>query len=191
MTESDDTAPKLEPALEELRQRLDADLAAVMAEVANLTQAQADWKPAPERWSVGEVLHHLALANRSFAFVVRKLVTRGHSEGLAAQPGARRSWPRMRSIADASLSGPVRNPDRATPRHGRPIEALRNELVASHAAVAEQLPTLAGLDLAALTLSHPLGFDLNLYQWVDIAGAHERRHLAQIRTVIAEPGFPR
>jgi hypothetical protein len=190
VAESDDTAPELEPALAELRQRLDEDLAAVMVAVASLTQTQADWRPAPERWSVGEVVHHLVLANRLFAFAVRKLVTRGKREGLAAPVGATRSWPRLRAIADASLSGPVRNPDNVTPRHGLPIDTLNNELIASHTAVAEQVPTLADLDLAALTLRHPLGFDLNLYRWADIAGAHERRHLVQIRAILAEPGFP-
>lgn len=190
MAELDDTAPELEPALAELRQRLDEDLAAVMAAVTSLTQMQANWRPAPERWSAGEVLHHLVLANRLFALAVRKLVARGTREGLAAPVGATRSWPRLHSIADASLPGPVRNSDNVTPRHGLPIDTLRDELIASHTAVAEQVPTLADLDLAALTLRHPLGFDLNLHQWADIAGAHERRHLAQVRAILAEPGFP-
>lgn len=34
------------------------------------------------------------------------------------------------------------------------------------------------------------GLLLNLFQWTDIAGAHERRHLYQIETVLAAEGFP-
>jgi len=182
--------PPLEPALEELRARLAADLEALMGSVASLGQAQVDWRPAPDRWSVGEVLHHLILSNRSFALVVGKLVERGRREGLAAQSDARRSWPRLRAIADVQASGPVRNPDRVTPAHGLAVEQLRCELVESHRAVALQIPALAGLDLAALRFPHPLGFELNLYQWADIAGAHERRHLRQIETVLANEGAP-
>ncbi len=182
--------PPLEPALEELRARLAADLEALMGTVASLGQAQVDWRPAPDRWSVGEVLHHLILSNRSFALVVRKLVDRGRREGLAARPDGRRSWPRLRAIADVQASGPVRNPQRVTPAHGLPVEQLRRELVESHRAVALQIPDLAGLDLAALRFPHPLGFELNLFQWSDIAGAHERRHLRQIATVLAAEGFP-
>ena len=191
MTDLPDAPPELEPALADLRQRLEADLADLLAAVAGLTQEQSDWRPAPERWSAGEVLHHLVLSNRLFALVVRRLAARGAREGLMAAPGARRSWPRMRSIADARLSGPVRNPERVTPSRAVPIDELRGELAASHAAVVAEVPSLAGLDLAALTATHPLGFDLNLYQWADITGAHERRHLAQIQAVLAEPGFPR
>jgi hypothetical protein len=180
----------LEPAPEELRARLAADLDALMAVVRQLSQTQADWRPAPERWSVGEVLHHLVLSNRSFALVVGKLVERGRREGLAAQPDARRSWPRLRTIADVNASGPVKNPDRVTPTHGLPIEQLRRELVESHRSVESQIPDFVGLDLAALRFPHPLGFELNLYQWADITGAHERRHLRQIEMVLAGEGFP-
>ena len=170
--------------------RLTADLDALMAVVGQLSQTQTDWRPAPDRWSVGEALHHLVLSNRSFALVVGKLVERGRREGLAAQPDARRSWPRLRTIADVNASGPVKNPDRVTPTHGLPIDQLRSELVESHQAVALQIPDLAGLDLAALRFPHPLGFELNLFQWADITGAHERRHLHQIETVLAADGFP-
>jgi len=190
MTDRGEPRVAVEPALAELRDRLAADLAAVQAAVGGLTQEQADWRPAPERWSIGEILHHLGLANRQFARAVGMLIGRGRSEGLAAPPGSRRAWPRMRSIADASRSGPIKHPVRVTPTHGLPLDGLRRELAASHAAVVEQLPGLTGLDLAALQLQHPLGFELNLYQWVDITGAHERRHLAQINAVIASPGFP-
>jgi hypothetical protein len=180
----------LESALEDLRARLAADLEALMGAVASLGQAQADWRPAPDRWSVGEVLHHLVLSNCSFALVVRKLVDRGRREGLSARPYGRRSWPRLRVIADVQVSGPVRNPERVTPGRGLPVEQLRRELVESHRAVGLQIPELAGLDLGALRFPHPLGFELNLFQWADIAGAHERRHLHQIETVLAAEGFP-
>jgi hypothetical protein len=180
----------LEPALEELRARLAADLEALLAAVQGLEQGQADWKPAPQRWSVAEVLHHLVLSNRAFARAVAALVQRGRTEGLVAPATSRRSWPRMRTIADVRASGPVVNPPMATPTPGLAIETLRREVAASHAAVVEQLPALTGLDLAALRLPHPLGFELNLYQWADIAGAHERRHLAQILALTADPAFP-
>jgi hypothetical protein len=118
------------------------------------------------------------------------LVERGRREGLNARPEGRRSWPRLRTFADVKASGPVRNPNRVTPTHGLPVEQLRRELVESHRAVERQIPDLGGLDLAALRFPHPLGFELNVFQWADITGAHERRHLHQIETVLAAQGFP-
>jgi hypothetical protein len=191
----EDRTPKvgvgsLEPELEELRARLDADLRALLAAISGLSQAQADWQPAPDCWSIGEILHHLVLSNRAFALVVGRLVKRGRSDELLAPPGGRRSWPRLRAVADVRTSGPIKNPDRVTPTHRLPVDELQRELNASHRSVVDQLPDLAGLDLAALRLLHPLGFELNLYQWADITGAHERRHLAQIEAVKGDPRFP-
>ncbi len=137
----------LEPALVELQSRLAADLEALTTLVGGLTQEQTDWRPAPDRWSVGEALHHLLLSNRAFALAVRKLVHQGRRQGVTAGPGSRRSWPRLRSIADASASGPVKNPDRVTPTRGLPIEQLRRELADSHHAVVAQIPALGTLEL--------------------------------------------
>jgi hypothetical protein len=190
-TNDEHTGPeRLEPALEELRTRLATDLDALMAVVGTLTQAQADWRPGPGRWSIGEVLHHLVLSNRSFALVVERLIERGRRKGISARPEGRRSWPRLPAIADVRASGPVRNPDRVTPASGLPVEELRRDLVESHRAVVAQIPSLAPLHLEALRFPHPLGFELNLYHWVDIAGAHERRHLTQIQSVLSAESFP-
>ena len=181
----------LEPALEELSRRLAADLEALDDAVATMTQAEADWRPGPDRWSAGEVLHHVVLANRTFAIVAARLIRQGLRDGLRPGPESRRSWPRMRSIAEIGAAGPVKHPDRVTPTPGLPIATLRRELAESHRAVTAAIPALGGLDPGALRFPHPLGFELNLFQWIDIAGAHERRHLAQIERIVASPGFPR
>ena len=190
MTSTNDDLPWSDPAVDELARRLDADLTALLAAVSGLSQTQSDWRPAPDRWSIGEVLDHLALSNRLFARVIAALVARCRSEGLSATPGGRRVWPRLRVVADAAASGPVANPARTTPAASRPIAELIAALTAAHAAIATQIKDLAGLVLAAARVRHPLGFDLNLFQWVDAAGAHERRHLGQIATIAACPDFP-
>src|SRR5216684_1402639 len=44
--------------------------------VRDLTQAEMDYAPAPEKWSVGEVLDHLLLAERFFRQAIRQLIER-------------------------------------------------------------------------------------------------------------------
>lgn len=181
---------KVEPGLEEIRSRLEADMAALLEAVGHLTQDQADWRPASDRWSVGEVLHHLVLANRSFALQARTLIRQGRREGLRAREGARRHWPRLRLMAEVTVSGPVAHPAPSTPTPGLPLEGLLRDLAESHQAVAGLIPLLEPLDMEALRARHPLGFEMNLFQWVDVAGAHERRHLPQIKEIMAHEGFP-
>lgn len=179
-----------DPAVAELERRLLEDFTALEAAFADLDQRQADWQPGPERWSVGEVLHHLTLSNRYFAARVSRLIERGRADGMIATADARRTWPRLRLIADRKASGPVENPSGSTPTANLPIAELRADLSTSHHAVAEQVSSIAWLDLGNIKANHPLGFEINLFQWFDAAGAHERRHLAQIEEVKASPGFP-
>jgi len=183
-------SPAGDPAVFELTGRLAADLAALLATVAGLSQAQADWRPAEGRWSVGEILHHLCLSNSYFAASTGALIERGEREALLAGPTSRRVWPRLRLVADATASGPVAHPSAATPTHGLPLADLVAEVGEWHAAVAALLPRIVPLDLAALRAPHPLGFELNLFQWFDMMGAHERRHLLQIHAIRDAGGFP-
>src|SRR5688572_20159955 len=47
--------------------------------VGDFSQAEADARPAPGRWSVGEVLDHLLLAERFFRGEIRQLIARARS----------------------------------------------------------------------------------------------------------------
>ena len=41
---------------------LETARAEVLAEVDGISQAQADWKPTEKDWSLGEIIHHLTVA---------------------------------------------------------------------------------------------------------------------------------
>ena len=45
----------------------------VRKEVEGLSQAQADWKPGGEDWSVGEIVHHLTIAEIATGKLTTKL----------------------------------------------------------------------------------------------------------------------
>ena len=45
----------------------------VLREVEGLSQRQADWKPAEQDWSVGEVVDHLTVAEIATGKVTTKL----------------------------------------------------------------------------------------------------------------------
>lgn len=179
----------LSPELAELQQRLEQDLAEVLAEVAGLSAAQADWRPGPDRWSIGENLDHMTLGNRYFHGHISALVDRGRAEGLRAGPDTRRSWKRSRSLADPTVF-PVKAPENWAPRRGLPPAELTAGYEQTFRALLEVLPAADELDMGALESQHFLGFSRNLYQWLDLAGAHAQRHLVQIRAIKAAPGFP-
>src|SRR3989304_4585226 len=64
----------LPPPVEALWRDLAAARAEVLKEAEGLSQAQADWRPGPQDWSVGEILHHLTLAEIATGKLTSKIL---------------------------------------------------------------------------------------------------------------------
>jgi uncharacterized damage-inducible protein DinB len=183
-----------------------------------LTQAQIDFSPGAGQWSVGEVLDHLLLVealnrpeiaelidleksgrrpylkrtfadvNVSMAFIPKSmlpsLAVPFRLLNMMVPRFAREFMTRYRLV-------PAQSPDAGTPRRGRSIDELRQELHASlqeMVALFEAHPTL---DYAAMIHQHPLLGVNNAVQLLRLVALHEQRHQSQISDILRHPGFPR
>jgi hypothetical protein len=54
----------------------------------------------------------------------------------------------------------------------------------------QSIEQLSPYDLTQLKYPHPFLGELDMYQWILIAGGHEGRHVAQIKRIKSEAGFP-
>src|SRR6266581_3215579 len=63
----------LPPPVEALWNELQAVRAEILKEIEGLSQAQADWRPSDRDWSVGEIIHHLTLAEVATGKLTSKL----------------------------------------------------------------------------------------------------------------------
>src|SRR5881628_3287435 len=64
----------LPPPVEALWNELQAVRAEILKEIEGLSQAQADWRPSDRDWSVGEIVHHLTLAEVATGKLTSKLL---------------------------------------------------------------------------------------------------------------------
>src|SRR5512147_552911 len=64
----------LPAVIESLWNNLQSARAPILDEVAGLSQAQADWRPTESDWSIGEILHHLTLAEVATGKLTSKLL---------------------------------------------------------------------------------------------------------------------
>lgn len=182
----------MHPALAEIAANIDADREALRRAWRDLTQAQLDFRPVPEAWSVGENLDHLALVERGIARLLHKKIDEITAAGNHAAPG-------LPSQIGSLDHVPVRDrtnyrlkvPASVAPRHSVPAEELNRSLDDTRDAMRKALAALALYDLTQHTFPHPALGTLNLYQWILFVGQHERRHLAQIEAILDDPNFPR
>lgn len=179
----------MHPRIREVLDHLAAQRAELAAAFESVPRERRGQRPAPDRWSVAEIIEHLA--------IVEARITRMVSEGVRnADPGPDPdSSPILPSLDLARLV------DRSEKRVAR--EALHptsgttasegwSALERSRAALLAAVAEFDGLAIDVVRSPHPVLGELNGYQWLAFIGAHEARHAQQIREVVVllepEPG---
>lgn len=150
----------------------------------SLSREQLQYKPAPDRWSVAEVLEHIIIVERRVLGSIKKTVQQA--------PNTPKSTFEDEFLVSrvATRNGRFKGPDVLMPKGQWPEDQLPLEFEA----VRRRSIEFAGATQAELrqhTFPHPLFGELDCYQWLLLIPAHCERHLAQAAEVMAEPGFPR
>lgn len=165
----------------------------IVEAIEGLAQAAADWRPAAGEWSVGEVAHHVILAEESIRVAVEKSLAR-HRAGKRFEPmpegETALSLGELLARRGVFGKGPLQAAPEFQPTRGRPVGDLVFELERG-AAVSKA--AFEGLDvelLRALTCPNRNFGLLTLLQWIALIGLHDREHADQMRAIRAHPGFP-
>jgi hypothetical protein len=163
---------------------LEASRAEVLREVEGLSQRQADWRPAPHDWSIGEIVHHLTLAEVATGKLTSKL--------LKETPSAAPFPPDLTAFAPLPPwpPGPAEAPPVVRPEAGHPLDRLIAEMRAARERSRQTVERFAAIDPRPLVWRHFALGDLNLAQWWMLQARHDADHLQQLRRVKASPGFP-
>jgi hypothetical protein len=158
----------------------------LMQAISGLTDQQWSFKPGPDRWSVGEVVEHIVLADA--------LLFETAIKSLDSAPNPK--WETI--LAKTSLI------KKAIPDRSRKVDApaaIKPQQAATRAALLarfkeQRAKTMAYVrdtdkPLKAHTAANPFFGDLNAHQWLIYIPLHHLRHNQQIAEVKASPGFPR
>ena len=161
---------------------IDATRARLLQTVEGLSADEQNFRPAPEKWSVAEVVEHLSIIESRVARLLGKLLEKAEAEAGAGSAGAAFAPVSVAEFVEASRAQKLEAPENVRPA-GAPLadslEALRDSRAALHAL----RPRVEQTDCAAARFPHPIWGPLNLYQWLLFVGAHEARHIAQIEAL--------
>jgi hypothetical protein len=161
----------------------------LLAEVRGVSDAQLAFQPAPGKWSIGEILDHLSLAERSIARVASRVLQQAAGLGLIGEPGSMEPPPHQ--IDREVFNAPATAPESVLPSLGRPLERLLASLEESRERLVEVSSRADGRVVGNVTIRHFQLGELHFYQWLILEGAHESKHLTQIRQIKLQPKFPK
>jgi uncharacterized damage-inducible protein DinB len=160
-----------------------------LAGIDGLTDDQWKWKPAEERWSVGETAEHIVLAEGLMFAMVQRAVSSPANSGWEEQT---KDKTELLERVIPSRVGTAQAPEPVVPRQGltrtQLVERFRKQrAVIAKFAAETQIP------LKQHTVDHPFpGFGrLHAYQWLILVPLHTIRHDKQIAEVKATAGFPK
>jgi uncharacterized damage-inducible protein DinB len=158
--------------------------------VEKLSDEQWNFKPAPDRWSVGECAEHIMLSERLiFGSVERALAADANADWEAKTQGKSEFLERV--LPDRSRKAQAPEPIQPGKQNLTRAEIMARfkELRAKSLKFAETTE----LPLKQHTVDHPFPVfnTLNAYQWLIYVPLHHIRHNQQIDEVLASPGFPK
>jgi DinB family protein len=159
----------------------------VLETTKGLSEAQWNFKAAPDRWSVAECIEHIAAAED----YLRGMVVDNVMKAPAApdRDTAKIDAGILAMIPDRSQKAQAPEPLKPTSRFGSADGSLKH-FVESRTTTEDFLKKTP--DLRGHAVDSPLGgAKVDAYEWVLFIAAHSERHTKQIEEVKANENFPK
>ena len=159
---------------------------ALLDAVEGVTDPQARWKPAPERWSILEYVEHLAVSDDALIALVEKSLQSPARPETEAERKAREQKIRETPMHRGDNRAP--EPLRPNARFASLPEALAKFLEARERTLEYTRKTQE--DLRSHFAPHNVLGPLDGYQWLVGNARHAESHAGHIREIRSLAGFP-
>jgi DinB superfamily len=169
----------------EIYENIDDTRARLLAAVEGLSEEQRGFSPAPERWSVAQLVEHLSIVEGNVAKLLDKLLGKAEESAAASSSDEGDDFEpvSIEEFVERSRSVKFEAPERIRPTGTLPLADSLARLRESRAALHTLRPRVERADGRAIRFPHPAWGPLDLYQWLLFVGAHEDRHLSQIEAL--------
>ena len=156
--------------------------------LAPVSTAQWNFKPAPDRWSVGEIAEHIALSeDMIYSLITEEIVKSPADPGKKAAPPVTDAYVHER---DLDRSHKAKAPEYLIPTHRwKDKEELLAIFLKSRGRSIAYLQDTRE-DLRVHFQPSPIG-TLDAFQWFLFMSSHTERHLKQMEEVKLDPNYPK
>lgn len=159
---------------------------AVLKAVEGVTDDQARWRPAPERWSILDYIEHLAVSDDALvALVKQSLDSPAHAETEEERKA------REQKLRETAIPRGVNK----APPHLKPVARFDSlaDAVAAFLAARERTVEFAQStteDLRSHFTAHPVLGKMDGYQWLCGNARHAESHAAHVVEIRGMAEFP-
>lgn len=164
---------------------LESSKKGVLAATKGLSEAQWNFKPAPDKWSIAECMEHIAAAEDFIRGNITENVMK--APAVPDRDIAKIDAGILAGVSDRTNKVQAPEPLKPTNRFGSPDGSIKH-FVESRKTTEEFLKKTA--DLRGHAVDSPIGGKWDAYEFILLIGAHSERHTKQIEEVKTSPGYP-
>lgn len=179
--------------LEQARQYFTKTRNRVVEVTAGLSDSQYRFKPAPDRWSIAEILEHMVIVQERVLGRIREQLAQAPAPPPGCDPQHLDAIVREK-IPDRSIKATA--PEFLNPTGVWTLSDALGRLFRNHERLIEFIETTPDLrdhvlDAPPLrVVTNGAYTTMDGYQWALTAAAHDERHVRQVLEVKADPGYP-
>lgn len=156
--------------------------------VNNMSDAQLNFRPAPDKWTIAECIEHITLAEIEFPKIIEREMQKPSNPDLRSKINIKDEeiQPKMTSKKWKAKSPEIFKPSNNFTNVKEAIIAFQNQRNQTIAYIQTTKD-----DLRNHYWKHPLTGKIDLYQTLLLMSAHLERHIEQIEIIKSSVGFPK
>lgn len=153
--------------------------------LAGLSEEQLTARPEGEKWSIQEIVEHIAMVDEGTSRICTKLVGEAKTANKAGDGKVNLSAAfGEKSAAIATMK--VEAPERVQPTGEQTVEQSLSRIDKTSNAFNAIRSDLENFDLSGHTFPHPYFGQITAAEWLVLAGGHAARHAKQIERLKAK-----
>ena len=153
--------------------------------VESLSEEQANFLPAGEKWTVAQIVEHLSMVEEGMGKISARLLKKAQESGKSSDGKVKFSADFMQKIA-GSREQKFQAPEMVHPTANRTIAESLAKMEENRRKIKELQPLFETVDCTDFTFPHPAFGDISAQEWLALLGGHEARHLEQIKRLLSQ-----
>jgi len=167
----------------ELAEYLGQQRAQLTAAVAQIAAARYRDSPGAERWSVVQVLEHVAIVETRIGQSLAGWITEAKAAGLGKETDTSPILPTINIDRFVDRSRPIKTSAAGEPTGTLSADGALHALSDARSRLVEVMADGSGYALKEVVRPHPGLGPMHLYEWIAFVGGHMCRHAMQIREI--------
>ena len=151
--------------------------------VSNLSDAQAAFLPGNEKWSIANLVEHVAIVEDGMTRISAKLLAQAQKEGKSSDGTAKLSENFVKKAVEAKTQK-FEAPERVHPTGKLTVAESLTKMKENRQKLEELRPLFETVDGSDFKFPHPFMGEISAHEWLALIGGHEARHLEQIKSIL-------